>query len=134
MMQRLSTRVAVQRSLRREHDGLIADLQAFKRARMVGANPLPDPASSCDLCATPIPERCLAVLDCRPFHIACANRVLRDEMAALGRFFRDNGLYTFVRWHTFFTNPPLTITESQLDEGLSVIDKALDITDRAVKD
>jgi hypothetical protein len=86
MMQRLSTRVAVQRSLRREHDGLIADLQAFKRARMVGANPLPDPASSCDLCATPIPERCLAVLDCRPFHIACANRVLRDEMAALGAF------------------------------------------------
>jgi taurine--2-oxoglutarate transaminase len=57
-----------------------------------------------------------------------------DEMAALGRFFRDNGLYTFVRWHTFFTNPPLTITEAQLDEGLSVIDKALEITDRAVKD
>jgi taurine--2-oxoglutarate transaminase len=57
-----------------------------------------------------------------------------DEMAALSRFFRDNGLYTFVRWHTFFTNPPLTITETQLDEGLSVIDKALEITDRAVKD
>jgi hypothetical protein len=34
-----------------------------------------------------------------------------DEMAALGRFFRENGLYTFVRWHTFFTNPLLTITE-----------------------
>ena len=57
-----------------------------------------------------------------------------DEMAALGRFFRENGLYTFVRWHTFFTNPPLTITEAQLDEGLSVIDKALEITDRAVKE
>ena len=57
-----------------------------------------------------------------------------DEMAALGRFFRENGLYTFVRWHTFFTNPPLTITQAQLDEGLSVIDKALEITDRAVKD
>jgi taurine--2-oxoglutarate transaminase len=56
-----------------------------------------------------------------------------DEMAALGRFFRENGLYTFVRWHTFFTNPPLTITEAQLEEGLSVIDKALEITDKAVK-
>ena len=30
-----------------------------------------------------------------------------DEMAALGRFFREKGLYTFVRWNTFFTNPPL---------------------------
>ena len=57
-----------------------------------------------------------------------------EEMAALGRFFRENGLYTFVRWHTFFTNPPLTITEAQLEEGLATIDKALEITDRAVKD
>jgi taurine--2-oxoglutarate transaminase len=57
-----------------------------------------------------------------------------DEMAALARFFRDSGLYTFVRWHTFFTNPPLTITEAQLEEGLATIDKALEITDRAVKD
>jgi taurine--2-oxoglutarate transaminase len=56
-----------------------------------------------------------------------------EEMAALGRFFRENGLYTFVRWHTFFTNPPLTITEAQLEEGLSTIDKALEITDRVVK-
>jgi taurine---2-oxoglutarate transaminase len=56
-----------------------------------------------------------------------------EEMAALGRFFRENGLYTFVRWNTFFTNPPLTITEAQLQEGLDVIDRGLEITDRAVK-
>jgi len=37
-------------------------------------------------------------------------------MAALGRFFRQEGLYTFVRWNTFFTNPPLTITEDELRE------------------
>ena len=36
-----------------------------------------------------------------------------DEMAALGRFFREQGLYTFVRWNTFFTNPPLCINEQQ---------------------
>ena len=35
------------------------------------------------------------------------------EMAALGRFFREEGLYTFVRWNTFFTNPPLCITEAR---------------------
>ena len=29
------------------------------------------------------------------------------EMAALGARFREAGLYTFVRWHSFFTNPPL---------------------------
>ena len=27
------------------------------------------------------------------------------EMAALGKFFRQEGLYTFVRWNYFFTNP-----------------------------
>ena len=37
-----------------------------------------------------------------------------DEMAALGKFFRQEGLYTFVRWNTFFTNPPLCITEAEL--------------------
>jgi len=57
-----------------------------------------------------------------------------DEMAALGKFFRENGLYTFVRWNTFFTNPPLCINESQMREAFAIIDKGLEITDRAVKD
>src|ERR1700758_3481329 len=39
------------------------------------------------------------------------------EMAALGRFFREQGLYTIVRWNAFYTNPPLCITESQLGEA-----------------
>jgi taurine--2-oxoglutarate transaminase len=55
-----------------------------------------------------------------------------DEMAALGRFFREEGLYTFVRWNTFFTNPPLCITEAELREAFAIIDRGLDITDRAV--
>ena len=54
-----------------------------------------------------------------------------DEMAALARAFREQGLYTFVRWNTFFTNPPLVITAAELDEGLEMIDRALEITDRA---
>ena len=56
-----------------------------------------------------------------------------EEMTALGRFFREQGLYTFVRWNTFFTNPPLVIDEAQLDDGLDIIDRGLAITDRAVK-
>jgi taurine--2-oxoglutarate transaminase len=38
---------------------------------------------------------------------------------------REEGLYTFVRWHTFFTNPPLCVTEAQLEEGFAMIDRAL---------
>ncbi len=56
-----------------------------------------------------------------------------DEMAALGRFFRQEGLYTFVRWNTFFTNPPLCISEEQMREAFAIIDRGLDLTDRAVE-
>lgn len=56
-----------------------------------------------------------------------------EEMGALAKFFRQEGLYTMVRWNTFFTNPPLTITESELREAFDIIDRALEITDRAVK-
>jgi taurine--2-oxoglutarate transaminase len=55
-----------------------------------------------------------------------------DEMTALGRRFRDEGLYTFVRWNSFFTNPPLTISEEEMAEGFAIIDRALEITDAAV--
>jgi taurine--2-oxoglutarate transaminase len=48
-----------------------------------------------------------------------------EPMARLGRFFRDQGLYTFVRWNTFFTNPPLCISEEELRQGFDVIDRGL---------
>ena len=57
-----------------------------------------------------------------------------EEMAALGRFFREQGLYTLVRWNTFYTNPPLCITEQQLREAFAIIDRGLEITDLAVTD
>ena len=56
-----------------------------------------------------------------------------DEMLAFAKFLRQEGLYTFVRWHTFFTNPPLCITEPELREAFGIIDRALEITDRAVR-
>lgn len=55
-----------------------------------------------------------------------------SEMTELGRFFRQEGLYTFVRWNSFFTNPPLSITESELREGFEIIDRGLAIADQAV--
>jgi taurine---2-oxoglutarate transaminase len=54
-------------------------------------------------------------------------------MPAFSAYLREHGLYTFVRWNGFFVNPPLTITEEQLREGLAIIDAALDITDQAVE-
>jgi taurine--2-oxoglutarate transaminase len=57
---------------------------------------------------------------------------MSQEMAALGRFFREQGLYTLVRWNTFFTNPPLCISEKELREAFAIIDRALEATDKAV--
>jgi taurine--2-oxoglutarate transaminase len=47
------------------------------------------------------------------------------EMKQLAGLFRELGLYTFTRWHNFFTNPPLCITEAELREGFGMIDEAL---------
>jgi taurine--2-oxoglutarate transaminase len=55
-----------------------------------------------------------------------------DEMKAIGKFFRENGLYTMVPNNSIHTNPPLCITDEQLAEGFEIIDRALDIADQAV--
>jgi len=47
------------------------------------------------------------------------------ETRRFSALLREEGLYTFVRWHTFFTNPPLCVTEEQLREGFAMIDRAL---------
>ncbi len=54
------------------------------------------------------------------------------EMKAIGKFFRDNGVYIMLANNSVHTNPPLCITEEQLAEGFELIDKALDIADQAV--
>jgi taurine---2-oxoglutarate transaminase len=54
------------------------------------------------------------------------------EMAAVGRSLREQGLYTFVRWNSISTNPPLVISEEQLRDGFAIIDRALDGADRAI--
>ena len=56
-----------------------------------------------------------------------------DEMKAIGKYFRDHGLYTMIANNSIHTNPPLCITEEQLGEGFAIIDAALDISDQAVR-
>jgi taurine--2-oxoglutarate transaminase len=55
-----------------------------------------------------------------------------DEMKAIGKYFREHGLYTMIANNSIHTNPPLCITEEQLDEGFAIIDGALAIADQAV--
>jgi taurine---2-oxoglutarate transaminase len=54
------------------------------------------------------------------------------EMAELMAFLADNGVYSLAHWNQVMTNPPLIITRAQLAEGFEVLDRALEITDRAV--
>jgi taurine---2-oxoglutarate transaminase len=50
-------------------------------------------------------------------------------MTALGRELKARGLYTLVRWNTFFTNPPLSISEAELRDGFDIIDQSLSVVD-----
>jgi taurine--2-oxoglutarate transaminase len=58
-------------------------------------------------------------------------------MADVGKFLRKNGLFTFIMANNMgsmlFVVPPLCITKEQLDEGLAIVDKALEVADAAVK-
>jgi len=67
-----------------------------------------------------------------PYTPMAAYNGTSDEMKAVGKSLRDQGLYTFVRWNAISTNPPLTISEDQLAEGFAIIDRALDLADPAV--
>jgi taurine--2-oxoglutarate transaminase len=54
------------------------------------------------------------------------------EMKAINQALLDSGLFTFVRWNTIMTNPPLCISEAELEEGFEILDSALELGDRAV--
>jgi len=56
-----------------------------------------------------------------------------DEMKAVAKHLKENGLYTFVRFNTIHNNPPLTISEEELAEGFDIIDGALEHADRGVR-
>jgi taurine--2-oxoglutarate transaminase len=52
-----------------------------------------------------------------------------DPLNDTGKFLREHGLFTFIFHNVLFIVPPLCINLGQLDEGLAIIDKALNITD-----
>ena len=50
-------------------------------------------------------------------------------MPQVGKFLKDNGLFTVLQWSTLMCNPPLCINEAQMAEGFGIIDRALDLLD-----
>jgi taurine--2-oxoglutarate transaminase len=50
-------------------------------------------------------------------------------MKEVGANLRQNGLFTFIKSNMIFIVPPLCINALQLDQGLEIIDRALEITD-----
>jgi taurine--2-oxoglutarate transaminase len=63
-----------------------------------------------------------------------AFNVNNETMVAINRALLERGVFTMVRWNAIMTNPPLCVTEEQLQEGFEAIDEALAIADRAVGD
>ena len=56
-----------------------------------------------------------------------------DEMKAIAKFFRQEGLYVNITNNSIHTNPPLCINEAEMAEAFEIIDRGLDIADEAVK-
>lgn len=53
-----------------------------------------------------------------------------DPLLETGKYLRDHGLFTFIFHNVIFVVPPLCITTNQIDEGLTIVDEALEITDK----
>jgi taurine--2-oxoglutarate transaminase len=58
--------------------------------------------------------------------------VTNEVMVEVNRALLDRGLFTMVRWNGIMTNPPLCITEEQLQDGFAIIDEALAVADGAI--
>jgi taurine--2-oxoglutarate transaminase len=54
-------------------------------------------------------------------------------MAEVPGALRDRGVYAQTRWNFIFVVPPLIINDSQLHDGLAVLDEVLEITDQGCR-
>ena len=60
----------------------------------------------------------------------------QSVMAEVGKVLRQNGLFTFIMANNMgsmvFVVPPLCISKEQLNEGLAIVEKALEVADKVV--
>jgi taurine--2-oxoglutarate transaminase len=61
-----------------------------------------------------------------PWNAAPNEMEIMNKVAAK---INELGMFTFVRWNWIFTAPPLCVTESEIDEGLDIISRAISIAD-----
>ena len=47
---------------------------------------------------------------------------------------RALGMFTFVRWNYIFIAPPLTISKSEIDEGMDIISQTVELADALYQD
>ncbi len=52
------------------------------------------------------------------------------EMNAIKQYLLEHGVYLYTHWNIILLIPPLIITEDQLAEGLEIIEKSIEITDK----
>ncbi|MCH8903378.1 MAG: aminotransferase class III-fold pyridoxal phosphate-dependent enzyme [Bacteroidetes bacterium] len=60
-----------------------------------------------------------------------------EEMEATNKMaarIRELGMFTFVRWNWIFTAPPLCINEDEMEEGIEILSKTIEIADSYYKD
>lgn len=65
--------------------------------------------------------------------LAGFNNNIQDVAGPLMKKLYELGLYLFAKWDFIFIAPPLIITEEQIDESVSKIDKALEYADSLIK-
>jgi taurine--2-oxoglutarate transaminase len=51
-------------------------------------------------------------------------------MAKVPGAIRERGMFTFSKWNWIFVVPPLVVNETELRDGLDILDEVLDITDQ----
>jgi taurine--2-oxoglutarate transaminase len=64
-----------------------------------------------------------------PFNASAGEMTVMNKIAEK---LKELGLYTFVRWSYIFIAPPLSATRKEIDEGLSIISRGLEIADAAI--
>jgi len=56
-----------------------------------------------------------------------------DPLVETGKYLREHGLFTFIFHNVVFVVPPLCINDAQADDGLSVVEEAIEVIDKTIK-
>ena len=101
--------------MRRHHEELMAKHPSVGRVRNIGLFGILELVKSRD-----------TMEPMSPFN------VVNETMQAVNKALLERGLFTMIRFNGIMTNPPLCITEEQLEEGFEIVDEVLAIADREV--